>query len=412
MTRFALLMFTLLVAVLPLRAQGDPDSPTTADLPYDTLVEDSITDNAPFDRWVISADEGDIVVIEMVALGGLAPLVAVLDENSNLLFTSDFLPDGTYVPPQVDGVAELEFQAPWQGNYILVATREGRDQGTTTGTYTLLVRRDRAETGIARENTRQQVVFRCGVDDVTTAATVQWTGETNIGYRVSVYGLDGFAPVARLEIITDTVDANCTEPVDAVVGDVVTLPGGESFTVAAPEEAARIGVAGDTASAFFVLTVGSRGGEPGRYVALIEGFSIAGGGDEDLVEFRVGPLATSTGIDLYMLGPGRLDPQMIALPDANDPEGQPVICDDAGRRGCESMPPADGVGVVFAGEAPYQFTGDRFDAAVRLQPGHPNPVAVQFVSRGGITTGPYALFFTGELPPRDPSPEATPEPAP
>ncbi|NJL56806.1 hypothetical protein HC928_17885 [bacterium] len=113
-------------------------------------------------------------------------------------------------------------------------------------------------------------------------------------------------------------------------------------------------------------------------------------------------LAGAHALKSFVLDDGRVALSRVTVTDQ---------ADDAGRRGCESMLPAVGAGVVFADESPQDYVGDRFDAGVRLQPGHPNPLTLEFRSWDGATRGPFALFMVGELPPRDAtaSPEATAE---
>lgn len=388
------------LVMVSLSAQGDPERSTSGTIEYDMPVEDGITDDAPFDRWQLNAAQGDVVVIEMAASGGLAPLVAVLDNGNNLLFLSDTLPDGTMVPPEVDGTATLEFEAPYTGPYFIVATREGRDEGSTTGSYTLLVRRASGATSADRE-ARQEVIFRCGAVEAATVTTLLFAGEGSGGYRVSVYGLDGFEPVVRLSVQTTETAEACSEPDEAVIGDQVAIPGGVSLTVTDAVQVARTGIRSENLNVSFAITIGSRDGAPGRYVALIEGFSIDPANDDDDYTVRFGPLATETVLDVYMIGPGRLDPYIVRQPYLADPEGDPAFCDDAGRRGCEEMPGAADFLLDFADESQQDVRGDRFDAGVRLAPGTQDAVDLVFSSREGITRGAYAMLLIGELPPRE-----------
>jgi hypothetical protein len=88
----------------------------------------------------------------------------------------------------------------------------------------------------------------------------------------------------------------------------------------------------------------------------------------------------------------RLDP-FVRL---DTPEG--IECDDAGRRGCDEVPSITGAGVAI--NDGVTITGDRFDAGLRLAPGHPDPLTLELSSRKSGTYGEYALLVIGELPPR------------
>ena len=74
-------------------------------------------------------------------------------------------------------------------------------------------------------------------------------------------------------------------------------------------------------------------------------------------------------------------------------------CDDAGRRGCDDVPPSSGAGVAFG--AGGSITGDRFDAGLKFDVGSRGWHDVALSSFSGSTGGDYALMIVGELPPRD-----------
>jgi hypothetical protein len=92
----------------------------------------------------------------------------------------------------------------------------------------------------------------------------------------------------------------------------------------------------------------------------------------------------------------RLDPSVLLVERTEESDG--VVCDDAGRRGCEHVPSAVGLR-VDVGDA--QWVGSRFDAGALLPPGDPQMRLLELRSFNGQTSGAYALALLGELPPRD-----------
>lgn len=135
MLRLITALLALLMFALPIMAQEESeDAPITLPLDFDRLVEETITDRAFYDWWTIDLFENDEIHIEMTGYDGLAPLLGILDPDRNLVARSD-----TDVQPEPNGIATLDFTAEYEGRYTIVATREGNEQGTSTGDYTLLV---------------------------------------------------------------------------------------------------------------------------------------------------------------------------------------------------------------------------------------------------------------------------------
>ena len=186
-----------------------------------------------------------------------------------------------------------------------------------------------------------------------------------------------------------------------MLGDSFTLPGEDARTVDDVDNKmqAQLIIKDAPRMGLVTLTIGAESGLPGRYMAVIEGFSIGSPGDIDNIEARLGPLAKDTTMLVYMVGSSnsRLDPFMNIA--SNDPfaPGQ-VECDDAGRRGCADVPAFTDAGVELNDGA--KVWGDQFDAGLRLAPGNPDPIPLEFRSKNDNTRGDYALVFIGELPPK------------
>jgi hypothetical protein len=133
-------------------------------------------------------------------------------------------------------------------------------------------------------------------------------------------------------------------------------------------------------------------------VAVIEGFSVTRSQGVDTIQARLGPLARSSTMFVYMIkSPGvRLDPY-VSLENAD--LSKVITCDDAGRRGCEDVPSMVGDGVRFASDSTF-LIGDRFDAGLKLAPGNTDPLYIDMGSRQGDTEGSYGVLIMGEMPPQ------------
>lgn len=380
-------------AALPVQAQDD-DGGDFIDgaIAYGQTVTGTITDDAYFDWWRFGALRGDEITITMAASGGLAPLIGLLNSESELLARSDDRPQGIRVDSPPNGTAVLRFTIQQEGRYIINTTRVGTVDGTTTGRYTLAL----ALNSGGRSTSLQDVTFLCRANTVTTAASFAFREDTQYSgtFRISVFGLDGFRPVIRTETTEST---ECTSEGDALAGTAYTLPGEDTVTL--PDElpipAAQLTLEQPGA---VILTVGSIDGAAGRYILLIEGFSIRPADDTDQLVARLGPLAAETSMRIYMLRAEntRIDPYIEALLDSTT--GERADCDDAGRRDCADIPAATEYSIVFPDGR--RISGDRLDAGVTIATGSPSPVTLTLGSRSGRTEGAYHVLVVGQLPPR------------
>ncbi len=368
-------------------ASGSSDDITRASISYGAVVTDTITDRSPFDWWTFRGNTGEVIRIRMVGADGLAPLIGVITLSGDLIARSDARPDETLQDAGVDSLTELQFTVPENGEFTIVATRVGNFEGTTTGSYTLSVT---LETVLTAPDL-QDVTFRCDAYEVTTAATLEIGGEGDDGeYRLSVYGLDGFQPYLRIETPVNGGTTRCSSDGDATIGDQFTLPGENPVTVVegSPYTLRHI-LAGMQEVGQLTLTLGSRDGQPGRYLLVIEGYTIDPAGDMDQIKVRLGPLATASTMQVYMLGKGdgRIDPQvrMLMYDEASNPILD-VTCDDAGLRTCAEVLPASEYSVALKLDG-TQLTGDRLDAGVQFAPGSTERVYIQFLSRTETTRG-------------------------
>ncbi len=385
--------FLLLLLALPLlRVSAQPASINPIN--YGETVTETIDSGAFFDWWQFEALAGEQVRAVMSAAGGLAPQIGILSGGGTLVASS---PEG-----EVNAAVTVEYTIPEDGLYIIVATRIGRDAGTTSGTYSLSL--TLLNPAPERDPQYQEVTWPCQDFEVTTAATLEFSQEGDGPYAIHIYGLDGFEPVLRVQSQSKGTDV-CHRDASASVGDVFTFPGQAPLTLTEDQidSAAQLIVRGEPQLGSLTLTIGSANDQPGRFMAVIGGFQLAPETDRDTIFVRQGPRAAqgAHGLLVYMIGVGmRLDPYMsVAYTD--------IDCDDAGQRtagnesDCEMLPSPVGMGAVPA--IGGRYVGDRFDAGLLIPAGDTSKYEFWLTSRAGSTRGEYALALVGELPPRPPA---------
>ncbi len=389
----ALIVLLMLAARLPAAAQ-DNDTPSVLDIGYDDMVEETLTAKAFWDWWTLQATAGDQVVVDMGAMDGLEPLLGILNSSGDLVAKSD--------AGEANSAITLEYTIPTTGQYTIVTTRAGNADGNTTGTYVLRVRR--ANPPAQTVNPLQDVTFRCSDYEATTAATLRLSEDPvdGLSHRITVYGLDGFQPVIRVQFQTKDQDKPfelCNTDARQTENDTFTLPGEtEVHTITADtlNTVSQLLLTGADGMGVITLTIASRDGSPGRYFAVLEGFSIEPKTDEDLVEVRIGPLAAkNTSLTVYMIAAqnSRLDP-FLTRSDTDQ------TCDDAGRGDCGDVPSLAGMSITLHENSGTTLRGDRSDAGLILTPGTPDTMGLVMTSRSGDTHGGYALLLLGTLPPR------------
>ncbi|MCA0452376.1 MAG: hypothetical protein LCI00_00150 [Chloroflexi bacterium] len=389
-----LIFITLLfVSALPVFAQDpDPDTiVTVGDMSYGGVQQDSITEGAFYDWWRVQAVAGDMLVIDMGGADGLAPLLGLLDPGQNLVARSQ---DG-----EPDQSVTLEYTVPADGQYTIVATRVGNQEGTTTGRYALRLRLANPA-GKTHDDQYVDATFACETFEATTAVTLRLGEDArpDLRYRITVYGQDGFIPVIRLNLEVPGQDPFelCGTSADATLSDTYTLPGAEAQTITQDDlnTVSQLVFSGNEKTGFVDLTIASKDGAAGHYFAIIDGFSIEAPEDTDQVDIRMGPLAKLTPLAFYMVGEqnSRLDPYLAWI-------SQSMECDDAGRSACQDVPSIVGAGATLHDSGGATFTADRSDAGLILAPGTTDIMSIDLSSRSNDTFGAYVLFLMGELPP-------------
>lgn len=369
---------------------------------YGQTVEATISDESPFDFWRFYGTQGDSVTITMVGANGLAPLVGLATQGFTLLARSDQQPDGSVQDALPNASVEVTFTIPETGEYVINASRAGNVNGTTTGSYALtLTISDSAATG----GESQDVTFLCGRDEATTAVTLTLVEDRDYSgvYRITVFGLDGFRPVIRMEADSPG-ETSCSADGTTLGGASYQIPDEDEVTLSEepPENVVQLIISEVGESGGAVITVGSIDGVPGRFLMLIEGVSLKPVGDVDRHNVRIGPLAASapTPAELLLYAihapETRLDTAINGFVD--DPQADQVGCDDAGRRDCADVPFADQFRVALPDGLIVQ--GDRLDAGVRIATGSTARVFLDISSRSNRTDGNYYLVLLGGLPQR------------
>lgn len=374
----------LLSAGIVAAQTDDADAPLNETITYGDRVSGDLSSAAFFDLWRIEAQAGEEILIEMAGQDDLEPLIGLLNPTGDLVARSD---DGS-----PNGVAELTFTFETPGDYTIVATRVGNQNGTSVGRYTLFVAQ--GESTVTVVNPYEEVEFRCADFEVTTAASLQFR-QPRGSQRIVVYGLDGFQPVIRVLASRSDAAQVCTREGDGT-GAALTLPAAAPFTADATIPTAEVELAAEDELGIITLTIGSADGAPGRYLAMITGFALENG-EQNTLDARLGPLAAQeSALLIYMVDAelnGRLDPA-VRRGDAPDD----AVCDDAGRRGCEDVPSVAGVGVETADG--LRLIGDRFDAGLRIPQGELESVSMILGSFNNHSAGNYGLLLIGELPAR------------
>ncbi len=384
--------------------ENPEESVTIAPIGFDSPIFDTITDPFFYDWWEVQLSEGDTISIMMEAFDGLVPLLGIMDEQRELLFRSD---ESTVAQP--DDVLEAVFKAPQTGLYLIIASRDGNQNGITTGTYRLTVSQVGRVT--PRENNLLEVEFRC-TDMLVTNAMQLELEEDSVDradgfvdfYAITVFGLDGFTPVIRANApqLRDT-PLDCTKDDVALPNSEIALPDLPPFTFLEDDESVQgaryilQNTASDVVLGRVFITIGSLDGAKGRFIVILEGLQIVPRSDEDIIGVRLAPFVKEQPLRVYMLGNAntRLDPVL----EGRDTNGEiGVVCDDSGRGECEASPLLNDLRVFIADGGGITHQADRFDASITLQPMTTDSQYLLARSRNNETSGAYTLILVSELP--------------
>lgn len=397
--RLALWVILAGLSALGAVAQPSPDTPSDQTIDRDQMVVETLTDVAFFDLWRFYGTAGEEYEVIMSASGGLAPVVGVRTASGDVFASSDQLEDGTILRSEPDSDALLRFTVPVSGELVLIASRDGLDNGTTTGSYrltlTLLASAPEAP------DPYTDVTFRCQSEVATSVALVEFgdTGERAPELRLTVWA--SFPPVIRvgdgggedgsptLCALPDPQDGLADTP-PLISGDNIPL-GERSFAAAGENVLAgsvSFGISPRDAQGPITLTIGSLEPGLGVFVARIDGLQFEEVGDADTVVLRHGPFARDGVLRLVTQAEAgiRLDVQ-VAVPEI---EGV-VACPDWGLRACPLRDWRE-IDIAYGGEP---LTFDILDAVAEMATGDTEPVG--FVLSGGNPNveGGYTLWLFG-----------------
>jgi hypothetical protein len=113
---------------------GDAES-----IEYGDTVEGEITDDQFAIVYSFEGEEGDVVTITMVNAsrsGGLDPFVQVVNEDGEVLAENDDADEDADLDNNLDSQI-AEFELPEDGEYFIIATRFGFENGGSTGEFEL-----------------------------------------------------------------------------------------------------------------------------------------------------------------------------------------------------------------------------------------------------------------------------------
>ena len=89
-----------------------------------------ITDEVPYESWEFDGFAGETVTVTMTATSGdLVPYIGILTNDEETVLAESTSNNGR--------TAQVSYTVDQDGTYVIVATREGVDEGFTSGSYTL-----------------------------------------------------------------------------------------------------------------------------------------------------------------------------------------------------------------------------------------------------------------------------------
>jgi len=356
-----------------------------------STVTGELSERSAFRQYIITVSEGDTYRLQMLSEDGLQPRLGLVDASGAMFLRTD--QPGTGVTSD-DGLVILEWTPSNSGEVGVVAG--SRDQ--STGSYRLTFQR--IAVSDAAEPSARTVTFPCEGDEAVTLAGIRFEQVPEAGEEqpiaLYIFGFEALRPVMRIQAPEAGIDL-CWRLAQDATGHSAILPDGTELvlTEANREQAALLEITEQSRLGDVIITFGSVEGTSGRFLALVSGFAVNPADNQDEFLVRNGPRVAQTGpLTVGMIGVGdnnRLDPLLVLSSEL----GSVMTCDDAGGRGCESVPRLAGAGVTLIGS--QRLIGDRFDAAVQIPPGETDWFTLTSGSFGANTSGAYALLLTGIL---------------
>ncbi|WP_162909522.1 PPC domain-containing protein [Aggregatilinea lenta] len=114
--------------------QMPPGIEVMGDVAVNAEITGSISQNSYLHLYTFDGNAGDQITITMSSADGLDAYLGILDPSDNVLAEDDDSGGGA------SGYdAQISIRLPESGTYVIVATRAGLDEGTSVGSYTLVV---------------------------------------------------------------------------------------------------------------------------------------------------------------------------------------------------------------------------------------------------------------------------------
>lgn len=328
--------------------------------------------------------------------------------------------------------SELTVTLPVTQQYVILVSRFGVDEGTSTGNFTVNITTSGGSTTPGLDsvnfdfpavgdgtssgnfNNDGSIFITCDTGEEVRGGVQFSFIAVNPGfsYTATAIGLDGFDPVVTVE--TRPGIGTCNDDNSGVLGSRVDVPGfGNVF---ADNTSAQVRFTSPSSGNPINISVGSFNDEPGRFVLIIEGLAISPFTELDGFAVRVPEAAQEEPLGVYMVARYvDLDPYLALyagdgltnaysadgtlFPDSIDYDqvfGPLFECDDAGVGDCDYSPNFENGNILISNGSSYN--PGSVDAGLMLVPNTTDPLLYTFGSRNGASGGTYAILVTGFVP--------------
>jgi hypothetical protein len=415
MRRRILLISFLIAIVLSLflstpsntvRAQDNACDQLTT-ISYGQTVTGSLDDVNYITGYCFKGTTGDKVTINLIATSGdLDTYLGLSDDTGSTVYAeNDDADSGTD--------SQIIFTLPEDGQYVIVVTRFGLDEGTSTGNFSLSLSSDSGTTLPADEGEDVSIYVTCDTGERIRGGVQFSFINVNPGfsYTVTAVGIDDFDPVLAVE--TQPGIGECNDDTPAASGSVVAVP--DEGRVVGDATTAQVRFTSPRRGFPINITVGSYDDDPGRFVLIIEGLAIQPADELDGFSIRVPSDVAEEPLGVYMIAryvdldpylamgmgdgltnayvDGNFDPELV---DYDDIEYPLFECNDAGLDECSDMPGFPGGPIAIANGSDYN--PGSVDAGLMLTPNSSNPMLFVFGSNDSQSTGTYAIMIIGTVP--------------
>lgn len=398
-----LILLLILTAFPPLSVsamhtpEGTPlsalQSSNCTPISYGETVYGNITLKNYAITYCFYGDGGDTITINMMATSGdLDGYLALMNAN-----TEDVL-------IEVDDVYGMDpaieyYSLPYDGQYMIVATRYDLNAGSSTGSFELSLN---AESAPPMSNLSGGMNVTCdnGPDIMNGVEIIVVQMRSGFTYKATVLGLYGFDPV--LAVLDSYGDGLCNDDEFTASNYSVSLP--TTGAISGTSASAQINFSQNSNTSFddVSLVVGSYSGEGGEFVLILEGMAVTSAdnmGDPFAVPLTAPLINYGLPVTVYMIGEVRsLDPYISALDGTMDyylydDFNVLIDCDDAGSLCWGNSQNMEGYYVY--GRRRQRIYSDERDAMLSLPLNNNRLDRVTFVmsSYSQSTTGDYTLIF-------------------